>query len=290
MKTSFLAIIIALFLLCCVAAAQEDYYIRTDARINLRASYSLEAEKVATVEVGTVLHVVGRFNRWLKIDRDGQIVWMADWVHYTRVGEGSSQERSSSQDQLDPGSFQVVDNCCQVDRQCNTEQEWTAGYLAFQRGHCPLTFVESSSGGIQIVGTPSFVLQIDRAIDLLKNRSAEWYAYTISGLDKIEEAPALLSGFVRVQTRTYVSSQETAFFAGGGETALIWLAGVFVHEACHVHRYEAGLVPGGHEGERNCLELQVEALEIIDPHDRFQRYLREVLANLSNVEYQWWWR
>ena len=134
------------------------------------------------------------------------------------------------------------------------------------------------------------MLQIERALDLLKNRSAEWYAYTISGLDKIEEAPALLSGFVRVQTRTYVSSQETAFFAGGGETALIWLAGVFVHEACHVYRYEAGLVPGGLEGERNCLELQVEALEIIDPRDRFQRYLREVLANYDNVEYQWWWR
>ena len=137
MRIRYLAAMFAVFLLCCVAAAQEDYYIRTDARINLRASYSLEAEKVATVEAGTVLHVVGRFNRWLKIDRDGQIVWMADWVYYTRLDD-ASQEPSTSQDQLDPGSFQVVDNCCHVDRQCNTEQEWTAGFLAFQRGHCPL--------------------------------------------------------------------------------------------------------------------------------------------------------
>ena len=74
---------IIVFMLYSVASAQEDYYIRTNARINLRATYSLEGEKVETVEAGTILHVVGRFNRWLKIDRNGNEVWMADWVDYT---------------------------------------------------------------------------------------------------------------------------------------------------------------------------------------------------------------
>ena len=108
---------IVVFMLHSVASAQEDYYIRTDSRINLRATYSLEGDLVETVPTGTTLHVVGRFNRWLKIERDGQTVWMADWVHYTRVDDGS-QEQISIQESPDPGSNQVVDNCCFVDRQC----------------------------------------------------------------------------------------------------------------------------------------------------------------------------
>ena len=88
MKTKLLAAMIVVFMLHSVASAQEDYYIRTDSRINLRATYSLEGEKVETVPEGTTLHVVGRFNRWLKIDRNGDIVWLADWVYYTRVGNG----------------------------------------------------------------------------------------------------------------------------------------------------------------------------------------------------------
>ena len=68
MKTQLLATMIVVFVLCGVASAQDEYYIRTNARINLRATYSLEGEKVETVPVGTTLHVVGRFNRWLKID------------------------------------------------------------------------------------------------------------------------------------------------------------------------------------------------------------------------------
>ncbi len=29
-----------------------------------------------------------------------------------------------------------VDNCCQVDRQCHSDQDWTNGYWAFQNGQC----------------------------------------------------------------------------------------------------------------------------------------------------------
>ena len=289
MKTRFLAIIIIVFLLCGVAAAQEDYYIRTDARINLRSSYSLEAEKVETVEAGTVLHVVGRFNRWLKIDLDGEVVWMADWVHYSRVDD-ASQEQPTSQDQFDLESYQIVDNCCQVDRQCNSEQEFSAGYWAFQQGHCRLPHVESYVSGVQIVGTQAFVVQIERAFDWLKSRSSEWYAYATNGLDKIDEVTDLTGAGVWVRTRSFGVTLRHVFTAGASESSLVWLAGVFVHEACHVYRYEAGLVPGGHSGERNCLEIQIEALEAIDPQDRYQGYLRDLLANFDNVEYQWWWR
>ncbi len=291
MKTKLLAAMIVVFMLHSVASAQDEYYIRTNNRINLRATYSLVGEKVETVPEGTTLHVVGRFNRWLKIDRNGDIVWMADWVDYTRVDNGGGQESSQTQEESPSQSFQIIDNCCQVDRQCNAEHEWTAGYLAFQNGHCKLPQFESTVSGVQVAGTQAFVVQIKNALDLLKNRSPEWYAYTISGLDKIEEAPDFTGGYVLVKSRTFRETQGHAFVAGISETSLIWLAGAFVHEACHVHRYEAGLVSGGHEGERNCLELQIAVLEAIDPHDRFMGYLRDdLLANFDNVEKQWWWR
>ena len=31
-----------------------------------------------------------------------------------------------------------IDNCCFVDRQCNSDQQWEDGYWAFQNGQCPV--------------------------------------------------------------------------------------------------------------------------------------------------------
>ena len=155
-KTKLLAAMIVVFMLHSVASAQDEYFIRTNARINLRATYSIKGEKVETVPEGTTLQVVGRFNRWLKIDRNGDVLWMADWVNYTRVDNGGSQEQTRSLDQFDPESHQVVDNCCQVDRQCNTEQDWTSGYWAFQNNHC-VAPAQSSVSGVSIEGSEIFV-------------------------------------------------------------------------------------------------------------------------------------
>ena len=191
--------------------------------------------KVTTVAAGTTLHVIGRFNRWLKIDLNGETVWMADWVNYTRVagaGDGggqqtSSQEETQADEPFDLDSYQIVNNCCQVDRQCNSEHEWTAGYMAFQHGHCKLPQVESSVGGIHIVGTQAFVIQVEKALNLLRNRSAHWYTYVTNGLDRINEGTDMFSGYVDLQTRTFSFSQGGAFVGGAGESALAWLIGVF---------------------------------------------------------------
>ena len=43
-----------------------------------------------------------------------------------------------------------VNNCCSIDRQCTTDEEWTAGYYAFQNNQCAApaqqTVVVSSKG------------------------------------------------------------------------------------------------------------------------------------------------
>ncbi len=292
MKSKLLAAVIFVFLLCGVAAAQEDYYIRTDSRINLRATYSLEGEKVETVPEGTTLHVVGRFNRWLKIDRNGDIVWLADWVYYTRVDDGS-QESSTSQDQFDLESFQIVDNCCQVDRQCNTEQEWTSGYWAFQNNHCvaPAQLQAlSRHPGVRIEGSATFVNAVEQALDMLKNRAPHWYTYAITGLNTIRMAPSGSSAGAFVDTRIYGYGYDSAHVAG--ESDIMNMAGGIVHGACHVHRSEAGIPYHTDEEiveeERACTQMQLEATEAVDPINRQSPWLRNLIANIENPEY-WWW-
>ena len=124
MKATLLAIMLSVFVLCTVASAQE-YQIRTDANVNLRATFSLDGNIVETVPSGTILQVVGTFNRWLKINRNGNELWLADWVPYTRVADGGQTQSQ-------------IDNCCFVDRQCTVDAEWTSGYWAFQNNQCPV--------------------------------------------------------------------------------------------------------------------------------------------------------
>ena len=126
-----------LFLLCSIVAAQP-YSVRVTYNSNLRASYSLGSKVVATVPAGTTLQVIGRFNRWLNISRNGNY-WMADWVPHTRVAGGAASSD--------------INNCCFVDRQCSSDQEWVNGYWSFQRNECPLGHSSPDSTGAQPTGS-----------------------------------------------------------------------------------------------------------------------------------------
>ena len=130
MKVKLLAAMIAILALCSVVTAQ-GYDIRTTSRNNLRAAPSLDGTFLETVPAGTVLHVVGRLNRWLRISRNGREVWMADWVGYRRV-----ESSAGAAPQPVSNVPAQVDNCCFVDRQCATDADWTAGWHAFQNGQC----------------------------------------------------------------------------------------------------------------------------------------------------------
>ena len=127
MKIKCFAMLIALCLLVAVSSA-EEYSIRANRGLNLRAKPSLDADIAETIRSGSILQVVGKFNRWLKIDYNGSEVWLADWVDFSRV---DSSEPTGSQQPAN------VDNCCFVDRQCQSDQEWIDGYWAYQNGQCP---------------------------------------------------------------------------------------------------------------------------------------------------------
>jgi len=109
------------------AASAQSYQIRVTHNTNLRALYSLDSAVLASAPAGTTLHVVGQLNRWLQISRDGREFWMANWVSYTRV-------EPTAPTQTQPGAN--IDNCCFVDRQCQTDHDWTGGYWAFQQNEC----------------------------------------------------------------------------------------------------------------------------------------------------------
>ena len=222
---------------------------------------------------------------------------MADWVAYTRV-EGGQQTQSQTQ------TSSQIDNCCFVDRQCNTDQEWTDGYWAFQNGQCTAptqvqttTATQPTSGepsqvnnccfagwncttdddwvagfhgyqtnqckhpGIVIEGSPGFVLQMQNALDMLKERSSHWYDYVIRGLDRIRQAPPEVIG-VHVTGRDFELDYGDERPPGVSyDSHTTHDASMLVHEACHVHRYEAGLEAGGLPGETACVETEVQALQ-----------------------------
>ncbi len=87
---------------------------------------------MTSARAGATLQVTGAFNRWLKISHNGGEVWMADWVSYSRV-ESSPQPTTETQSAT---SVTPVDNCCFVDRECQSDQDWTDGFWAFQNGQC----------------------------------------------------------------------------------------------------------------------------------------------------------
>ena len=132
----FVFLLAVLFGLVSTALAQS-YQIRTSVKTNLRTHYSTRSSIAETVTAGTVLQVVGKFNRWLKISRNGSQVWMADWVRHTRIGGATSPAASQpvAQPASQPEAPQQqgqIDNYCFTTWTCATDDDWQKGYHAYQ--------------------------------------------------------------------------------------------------------------------------------------------------------------
>ena len=319
MKTKLLSSFLLLFVFCHLAAAQ-DYQIRTGANINLRDTYSLEGAVVEVDPSGSILQVVGQFNRWLRINRSGNTLWMADWVPYTGVGDGGQTQSQ-------------IDNCCFVDRQCTVDAEWTSGYQAFQNGQCmaplqtglqlPLTSAGSVSSevnnccflnwqcsndaawergyrafqlgqcnlppGLIIEGPADFVAKWKDVLRLLERTSPKWYAYAVGGVARIRQVERSGVQSIHTSTATMSISRNNVFLDERfhGYRPLSSMASLLVHEACHVYRFRAGLQPGGYEGEKACLTTEIEAAKIFHEPGLVPG-LQYVLDRIDDPEWQWW--
>ena len=49
----------------------------------------------------------------------------------------SSRKRQQRPAKSPAGSSSQIDNCCFVDRQCESDEQWTSGYWAYQNNQCP---------------------------------------------------------------------------------------------------------------------------------------------------------
>lgn len=320
MKIRLFAVILAVFAVCSIASAQA-YFIRVEGRNNLRSCAGFGCRVVETAPIGTVLEVVGEYNRWLKINRNGEEVWMANWIDYTRVepGEQTSAPPPSN-----------VDNCCFVDRQCSSDEEWTSGFWAFQNNQCAApaaSLLQTSSPasvdpsqidnccfldwlcvtdddwlsgfqayqnnqckhpGVAIEGSEDFIIWVEAALDLLKNNTPEWYVYTDNGLEKVIESLDYFGVDVGRRIFYYHPRNPEIDF----DRDVVWLATVLVHEACHVYRDQAGF-PYGTVEERFreevvCQLVQIDSLKDIDPQDRheFGDYLYELVDDFFSQGYK----
>ncbi len=138
-----------------VIANPETYRIRVQYNTNLRASNSLDSAVLASAPAGTTLQVVGQVENWLQINRAGALYWMAAWVNHSRVEDPVPAQPAGNV----PSN---IDNCCQVDRQCHSDQDWTNGYWAYQNGQC---------SNAQLLGSQSVVIPPGTDAQLLGSQS-----------------------------------------------------------------------------------------------------------------------
>ena len=130
-KIKFLAALLAVSLLCVVTSAQS-YTIR------VAFEHQFEGERQPPGQ-----HYRNRPS-WLNLDRRRQLQPLAayrpQWQRSPGWRIGSAHQRV--EEVVETGGRRkrrrttTIDNCCFVDRQCATDQEWTDGYWAFQNGQC----------------------------------------------------------------------------------------------------------------------------------------------------------
>ena len=165
---------------------------------------------------------------------------------------------------------------------CVSDADWRDGYSAFADSLCEMR-------DVRITGSDAFVHRMQQAFALLKRRAPVWYAYATSGLAQVREVSENALTGVYVQYRQYDEKPSEVFVDFPGEAPIIWVAGNLVHEACHVHLFQADLTkPRRAEEEKMCTEVQLIAVDIIDPTDYHNDYLKNLIDNIDNPEYQWW--
>ncbi len=237
MKARFLLANLLLLVFASGVSLAQTYQIRVTYNTNLRASYSLDSAVLASAPAGTTLQVVQQFNRWLQISRDGSTYWMADWVHYTRLDQAPAAEPAANE--RTPSD---IDNCCFVNRQCQTDQEWVDGYWTYQRNECPApapSLEPATPTRPRIEGSPSFVRFIELTLNLLEARSTRWYRYVIDQTNLIVEGdpfgPGICGAHVRANERRVTVDTDCQTWGIGQ------MAPILVHEACHVYHHDNGI-------------------------------------------------
>ncbi len=124
------------------ATAQSNCYPHDTAYIagnmNIRESATTASRVVVTARLGDSFSVIsselGETWCWLEIDKG----WIANTSRVVST-KPTYKAPQASEAQQPVQQHTNIDNCCYVNRQCNSDQEWADGYWAYQRNECPVT-------------------------------------------------------------------------------------------------------------------------------------------------------
>lgn len=274
MKRFWFTLTLLIFITASSLASAQSYSIRLSHNTNLRASNSLDARIVTSAPAGSILNVSGEVNRWLRIDYSGDVLWMAGWVSHSRVETEPAPQSASSAPAQMPSN---IDNCCFVDRQCHSDQQWTDGYWAYQRGECT---AQSQPGkappqavghAIPIEASPLIQSFITEALNRLRAGSQRWYDYVITGADLIREDPSIFGAGVNdTQRIILIGPYDGLVTVPDMDVNLARIISGLVHEACHIHHRDAGFVYNGYtkvNEEIACVEQGIAVLrDAVPPH------------------------
>ena len=276
LKLKWLAVLLAILLSASVALA-ESYQIQVAWQTRLREQPNVNAAIAEVMPAGSVLTVVGRFNRWLKIDLNGRTVWLADWVDYTRLD--ASPPPSAPQNTA-PSQ---IDNCCFVDRQCQSERDWVDGYWAYQRQECPAQAAPESAlpttGGHPMIiqGSYLFMGIVTDALDALQKRAPHWYGYVTRHLNLVVEANLDIGCSHRPQAGTCCLTNYGKLPYFDRERNMFSYVSSLVHYACHSDYRSAGKPYNGYtkvNEEADCVSKDNAATDLVAA-----RYLPETFGS-----------
>ena len=247
MKIRLFAVIAAAFAFCSIASAQA-YFIRAESRNNLRSCAGFGCRVVETVPVGTVLEVVGEYNRWLKISHNGEEMWMANWIDYTRVEPGEPVSSPSASVDLS----------------------------------------QSKHPGVIIEGSEDFIAWVEAALDMLEDSAPEWYVYADNGLNKVVEHLDSVGVDVGRKIFYYTRRNPEIDFDRDVVWLAAVLVHEACHVYRDQAGFPYGTVAERFREEVVCQQIQIDALKDIDPQDRhgFEDYLYGLIDDFFSYAYK----
>jgi len=211
--------------------------------MNIRESPTTSSPVVAIAQAGDTFTIiektVGVKWCWLKIS--------LGWLAVTERVRASIPNRFLDARSIAPTTSAPsdIDNCCFVNRQCATDQEWEDGYWAYQRNECPGAVQTGPSASsrypVRIEGSPKFVRGVESTLAVMQLKAPHWYEYVVGVADAIIEVhdePDRFTcwAYVRAGSRN-IWAEVCMFYPPYeyGRLSPIDGAAMLSHEACHLH-------------------------------------------------------
>ncbi len=142
----------------------------------------------------------------------------------------------------------------------------------------------SVPASIAVVGSSSFVNQVNDALNLLSTKSPYNYSIVKQNVYRIEQSDSSVSS-TDLAGHTLKITDANAWPGEWGDypdNQQQWLAGSIVHNAVHISQYARGAATTGADAEKEALQRQQDtmaAIETTQPGGQFWKYIQNALDN-----------